>query len=562
MADNVRNSLEDVLSRIAILDLAQTDEAVGAFNTFRRGLEQASKRSESNLNDFLEDLHPKAPLLDLLVSLHGQKRTYRKQIAGVWTTLLGCDSWLRAAYDNRMAWSQLPDELQKVLQSRDRPITPRAAVVETDYVETSISPSDMESNVVQSANVPSDSRVLAAVNAAEAAHGKPSTFSGNKSFATGSMANMTFFRQPPELELQNAMQLISRCQQSKDRDEGLVAFDSFQRALSRILSLKVESLEKVLEDIEPKVLTFEFLVDVHLRNKIQRKKVCTVFKTLAGIASWHKALTSDSALCKNLPIELRVAMAEVPETADVVLPGDQRIVGLNKLQKHAASSSSLESTRDSMTISREISKATDRSLPTSPMMLGTESMMSDSDLFDGVTFDCKELQASIVTMRGLSYRASPIDDARDAFDRFARGVRQAVRSLPNDYIDVLDSLEPKAQILEFFVDLHKLEKNKKRCNALRSLLFRLKDLRPWNKAMDGDRQLHAIMAEGLPGQKPPALVVASCFCVSPQPRRRSNGSERKPKKAEDGSNSIAVEEDALLTRSWYSRAFDSLTSRS
>lgn len=527
MADNVRRCLEEAMSQIAILGPQQTDEAVGAFNAFRRGVMQASNSSAGELNGLLDSLHPKVPLLDFLVSLYGQKRTYRKQIGLVWTTLLSCDAWLRTAYDNRLAWSQFPDDLQSIMHSRERPTTPRAIIV----------PNDSESNV------PSDSRVLAAVIAAEAAQAPKS--------ARRSSSEVTFLREPPELQLQNVMVSISKCQKSKDRDEGLIAFDSFQKILNRLISQKDSAADRMLDEIEPKTLVFEFLVDVHTRNKMHRNRVCTVFKTILGIESWQRGFMRSSELCRNLPLELRLTVAgAVPESVETILTSEQCVSDPSLLSRH---SSVLHGDGEGR-IPRDMSKVTTMSLAS----MGSSMMLDSSDVFDAVTYDCKELQIGIKEMVDLSFRASPIASARSAFDRFAKGVRQTVRCLPKDYIDLLDSLEPKADILEFLVDLHTSERSKKRCNAIRSLLFRLNDMRAWNEVMDGDASLRDIMAEGLPGRGAPALVVSRCICGSSGQSRRSRGSSRK-KKVEERASLLAVKEDEL-GRSWYSRAFGARTS--
>lgn len=488
------------MSLVAMLGPAQTDEAVGAFNNFRKGVMQACNSNIGCLDDIIDDLNPKFPLLDFLVSLYEQRRMYRAQITVVWTTLLRCDSWLRTAYDNRIVWSKLPDALQSVILLRARPLTPRPSVVASE----------------SEASVPTDSRVLAAVHAAEAAQ-------ASKPSKRRSIEGFTFFKETPELELQNAMLLISKWQQSKDRDAGLIAFGSYQRALSRISSLKDKSVETALEEIEPKRLAFEFLVDVYARNKMQRKRVCTVFKTLLQMQSWQHALTCDSVLCSSLPLELRLVIASaIPEAVDAILASDQREIDFKKLQKYSSvlpidaegqtEVSNLEGARDNMLLPREVSKVskvTYASLPSSPLMF---RVYTRSDFVGSVTFDCKDLQSSIQDMSNLSFRASPMALARNAFDKFAKGVRQTVRKLPDDYIDFLDSLEPKAPILEFFVDLHTLERNRNRCNAVRSLLFRLLDLRAWSDAMEGDEPLRDIIAEGLPGRRAPAIVVSRCIC--------------------------------------------------
>jgi hypothetical protein len=187
----------------------------------------------------------------------------------------------------------------------------------------------------------------------------------------------------------------------------------------------------------------------------------------------------------------------------------------------------------------------------------------------------ENLKRSVADMGKLSFCATPPVPAGDAFDLFKRATRELERSTPEDYARILESLEPKAGILKFVMNLHKLDSQRRR--AARSLFRRWLELHAWRLVIEADPGLHeqilCLAQDREPRGHFAAPSVSSRCCCSPgggqstplsgdstpMSSRSPNVSERSPNEPAQG------EVNALCARSgitWFSYVVASLMNMS
>jgi hypothetical protein len=351
------------------------------------------------------------------------------------------------------------------------------------------------------------------------------------------------------------MSLIASCNQATNWDERLAAFQMFQRAITRVSANRFPGrgslAEKVLEDIEPKSRALELLIEIHNHKKIQRKRVSSAFKTILGFPSWQRALTDNDTVRETLPLDLKAILlstsCEKEEVKSALLPDDDVPMDVSLACSHVPSTtemaveqhlSSDQVDKMDVSIAQEIA----------PFIATSSKTMLAEDLLD----------KGIQDMSKLSFTACERISAGVAFDTFSHGVTELLRSAPDHYVDVIEGLEPKVGILEFMVDMH--QRNKQKRNAVRSLLCRLLDLHAWEAVTESDENLfervsHASQYWGLPDHSVAPAVPIKCPCV---PSREAASS----KVPVSHSTTKLEKYTALLGKrsggSWYSRAIASI----
>jgi hypothetical protein len=154
-------------------------------------------------------------------------------------------------------------------------------------------------NPIDSEVAPTDHEVRAAVKAAQAQAAAKGTL----------LHSYQQLRDEPEVELEHALTLIHKCKHSADFDDQITAFQAFQRFVGRTTTAGNNrdcTMEKLVQDIQPKSLVMRFLVGVHQQRKMHRKRVRSTFESLLRYDHWQRALTADKDLCASLPPDLQL----------------------------------------------------------------------------------------------------------------------------------------------------------------------------------------------------------------------------------------------------------------
>lgn len=117
--------------------------------------------------------------------------------------------------------------------------------------------------------------------------------------------------------------------QALDRDSSLEAFETFRRALLRVMRGTCHEAHRVVDELEPKSKLVEFLLDFAGRYIAYRSRVAEVLKSLLKSSVWSAALAADMEL--SMAIDGVVSEAQVAPTT----PGGGKHVAKD-LEKAAA----------------------------------------------------------------------------------------------------------------------------------------------------------------------------------------------------------------------------------
>jgi len=268
-ADSIRSLLAESIEQITNFDATSDgcdDAEVSAFNTFKRGVMQASS-GRLVPSELLDGLEPKDVVLRFLFRLHERRRIYRKQIATVLSILLET-TWLMILQLNKTLRDAMPNDLKILLQ--DYPEHPEHIRDASRYVGTIGLPSD---------NSAADAVAL----------------------------DM----------LRKAAALLENIDYSVENvDEASDAFDKLRRAVDRLVESASDEAQTVLENMEPKVLILEFLVDLYSRQCRLRSRVGSLLLRLLGFDAWKAEVELDSSV--------RAAVREL--TDDLSSPKNLRVV--------------------------------------------------------------------------------------------------------------------------------------------------------------------------------------------------------------------------------------------
>jgi len=247
-------------------------------------------------------------------------------------------------------------------------------------------------------------------------------------------------------ELQKSLgQSIERIVNLRGRvDEAHInAFNGFMRGVTHASSGQLNTPEQLLSALEPKGPVLHFLVELYSAKRIHRRRIAACLTVLLPVRSWLEALRSDRELCKGLPEDLSDILSENANTVEAVeAPGVHVLPYSGQVQE---------------------SKAT---------IL---------------------LQEAVSEIEALDFSAVDGDAAVCSFEKFRRAVTWIVQSTSKGSACLLDSLEPKARLLEFLVDVY--DRRKKYRARVASALTRLLDFKSWRDIAVSDGSLHAAVRD-------------------------------------------------------------------
>eukprot|EP00403_Amphidinium_massartii_P002354 CAMPEP_0178384902 /NCGR_PEP_ID=MMETSP0689_2-20121128/7757_1 /TAXON_ID=160604 /ORGANISM="Amphidinium massartii, Strain CS-259" /LENGTH=515 /DNA_ID=CAMNT_0020005169 /DNA_START=45 /DNA_END=1592 /DNA_ORIENTATION=+ len=121
MSSSVANTakiLKESVSDISRLPSGVGEKHLSAFNSFCRGVTQATSGKDASQEELLGPLDPKAPVLRMLVELHHAKKIYRKKVEECFKRTLQVDSWLQALKEDEELCQNLPEELANIFTER------------------------------------------------------------------------------------------------------------------------------------------------------------------------------------------------------------------------------------------------------------------------------------------------------------------------------------------------------------------------------------------------------------------------------------------------------------
>merc|ERR1719440_2447455 len=79
-------------------------------------------------------------------------------------------------------------------------------------------------------------------------------------------------------------------------DDAVAAFEVFRRAVVQVVQSKTQEDDKVLEQLEPKPLILQFLVDIYECMRKYRARVASVLIRLLAFDSWRLAAEADDSM--------------------------------------------------------------------------------------------------------------------------------------------------------------------------------------------------------------------------------------------------------------------------
>lgn len=328
--------LNDSVQKIAMLDPSKLEDAVSAFNLFRRGVTQASSNPEKT-EEFLGALEPKAPALELLMDLYEKKKAYKKQIEAAFDVLMQVDAWV-VQMSLLDPTSRLPDELRDLYQDRwdaycakPKTVAPPAAapdpapsaaasaagkpadglaqvssaLAEVDTALGAAMPApaapqpsllsplaaeDGSSSAAAEAPPPPSGTALIARGVALAkAHAAASASSaGGPARAPGSQGVLQ--------DLSSSVEKLSAIDFStEDRDRATEAFGLFMKTVNKISISSSKEDDDELDKVEHKDRILKFLTELHGKEAKYRSQIVSVLTRLGSLEAWQDAIQKDSS---------------------------------------------------------------------------------------------------------------------------------------------------------------------------------------------------------------------------------------------------------------------------
>jgi len=317
---DARALLVQSVADITLLSPSQigSDAATAAFISLRKGVNQASS-AHSGHPEVLLDLEPKAVVLRFLVDFYGQRRIFRKQIVAVVDELLHVDSWRRALGSDSELCSQLPDDLARLLSSRQsrgpefvslsrespsvsharsnasrgsaRPVAPEASsapliplqtpMASSPFEKTPARPSDQQQNGLRRQRLSKACFLPIRVAA-------PSV-SGNVILSKSDLNDIF------KLLEHGRIQIEKLDYSAADADPAISAFETFRRAVQQAMNTTTASKQdlNLLEKLEAKGKILDFLVDMYERHQKYRSRVTGTISRLLNFDSWNHAADNE-----------------------------------------------------------------------------------------------------------------------------------------------------------------------------------------------------------------------------------------------------------------------------
>jgi len=345
-----RKQLQESMELIARLPSGSCEAS--AFVGFRRGVVHATSSScGASPAAVLGDLEPKTVALQYLLELHQQKKMYQKQIADVVGTLLLVREWVHVFRDNAELRAKLPEDLRLAVEetiavdakameaeaasaakaeAEFKAAAERAAAeVRARPPPAAVPPQDQASSLAESSmERPTTIGVEIAGNVETTAELAPPTGSEVQR-AIDSAKAAAAARQPVSApkaayDLDGSAAAVKLLQEGKDKiealgfsaenlDEAVTAFETFGRAVTKVVQSPTTEDDKVLDELEPKAFILEFLLDIYERKSKFRSRVSALLTRLLAFDSWRSVAKSDPSLqagVRDLVVDL-----DAPQTA-------------------------------------------------------------------------------------------------------------------------------------------------------------------------------------------------------------------------------------------------------
>jgi len=252
----IQQLLTDGIEQIATLPPDQPEAGVAAFNTFKRGVTQASSGREAPPDQLLADLDSKDVVWRFLLGLAERKPMYRKQVAAVSSVLLSCSPWAEALRADAALCADLPEELAAVLREAEGE---RAGEEEEEASE------DVEED-------------------------KGPEVSRQRSRRRSST------RRALDLLAKGEKEIEALDYSAAKTDEAIDAFNSFQRAVMWVVSSPQKEDDEVLEGMQQKDQVLRFVVDFYARKPTHRLRIAALFVRLVGFDNWRAAVLADPSV--------------------------------------------------------------------------------------------------------------------------------------------------------------------------------------------------------------------------------------------------------------------------
>lgn len=307
-----------------------SEKSKEAFNNFRKGVTQASGGRDATPEELLGDLQPKDSVLWFLSELYEKKRMYRKQIEAVWLVLLQVGSWLDALQGDETLCSALPEELRSVFEEEAKKAQEEAAAAaakpkpappaEELPVKETLEPAGAASGAVEAAppatalrppSPTSSASPVAAVSSAASAEAVPEIVpTGSDIRRAADAARDRIAQEEAETRRRLGMQahkaedplvlLDKAVMQMKaveysaiDRDASCEAFESFRKAVMKVVNSSTKDDDEVLEQLAGKDLILSFLVSVHEHQRRLKNQVKSICVRLREFDGWRVAIEND-----------------------------------------------------------------------------------------------------------------------------------------------------------------------------------------------------------------------------------------------------------------------------
>lgn len=311
------------------------------------------------------------------------------------------------------------------------------------------------------------------------------------------------------------------------------AFSSFRQGINHVSSGRTRCADSILDELGPKDVIVRFLVDFYTQRRIFRKQIASVVTELMQIDSWLNAVRVHLDTFGDLPGDLVTLLVEredekqehdakepllaEPEPleeaeADVEEPrrsltesGPSREADVGKrVVPFSDPWQSLAETRVK-SMMEKAAESTDTQLPiraTGPTVSGSaravqfedrkKSRASTLGAHDGFDSTLDILEEGCQMIRDLGFHAADTDAASCAFETFRRGViRVSSTSISTQDSDIIERMEPKANILEFLVDMY--ERHQKFRSRVTKTLNRLLPFDGWRAAADENQSVQRVL---------------------------------------------------------------------
>eukprot|EP00929_Paragymnodinium_shiwhaense_P072812 TRINITY_DN36973_c0_g1_i1.p1 TRINITY_DN36973_c0_g1~~TRINITY_DN36973_c0_g1_i1.p1 ORF type:complete len:892 (-),score=250.65 TRINITY_DN36973_c0_g1_i1:160-2835(-) len=368
MAEVARRNLQEGMEKIATVPAGQAEKKIEYFNLFRRGVTQASSGREETPDALMEDLEPKAKVLQFLLELYEKKKPYRKQISATLSQLMEVGAWRGCLMSDPDMMQSVPEDVRAQIEDAtslpddgfvksrvkridelgtpaakaapeppaespaeaataadgslddlagppgSRPAPPPPATAGGMAAPEPPPPPDQAADGGAFGRVPTATTMARVLDAAKArkplhAHApvaEPAAPSRPLPGAPGSLEVAGSVEVNLGLLQEGTSHMEKLGYSAANTDEARTAFETFQKAVRKVIGSEGKEDDEILEKLEPKGKILEFLVEFQERKRLYRSRVAATLTSLLTFDGWQAAALADATVveaCRDLAVD-------------------------------------------------------------------------------------------------------------------------------------------------------------------------------------------------------------------------------------------------------------------